>query len=249
MNAVPGGREHVLLLLHEGLEGEQVRGAEGPVRVLAQLLHPLVEAVHGGEEGHRVGDVDEDHQPQLPGVLEDRGQAGVVHRDVAARPVPQHEADVLPELDAPAALGLDLRQGAVDVAVEVRIVQAGDLNGAEIDEELLVSGHFPEKPVDMRAVHGVQVHHVGHPHGPVAGHQVPGVEQLLEPLPGEELPAVGVGVDDLELRPGEQVLRRDQAGFGLEFIQVDAGRHGDHSFLRALRPRGRANRRRPGSRQ
>ena len=75
------------------------RRPEMPVRVGAQLLPALVRRVERLEEGDRVGDVDDDRDPELGGGRPQRVEPRVVDGDQPAVRIARAQAERLPDLE------------------------------------------------------------------------------------------------------------------------------------------------------
>src|SRR5438105_10840284 len=82
----------------EGRVGGPV--AEPPVRILKQLLEPLVAFVQWLEERERISYVDQNGRATIGRELPDRRQPLVVRHEELAAIVLDPQAEVLPDLDA-----------------------------------------------------------------------------------------------------------------------------------------------------
>lgn len=151
----------------EGVVAWEPRPAEVPVGMQSQFFPSLIMLIQRLEEGHRVGGVDEDGYPQLPGLGPQRVQPGVVHGDEAALGVPVPQPQLLEDLEP--------RRSRLHLPLHLLrhpLAEAGgdvpEIGSGEIDEP--VPQHLPESAHpffkgDAQHLQDAQVDHVGQPVG------------------------------------------------------------------------------------
>ena len=95
---------HIGQGLHQPVEGGELITAEPPRGHLAQFVEALIVSIEWFEEGHRVGGVDQNWQPNFTGGNEHLGQARIIREYQLPRCVGDVEAKVLPYLQSAGTL-------------------------------------------------------------------------------------------------------------------------------------------------
>jgi hypothetical protein len=107
---------------------------EAPVRMTPQLHPALVGAVHGSEERHRVGAVDQHGHPEPAALGPDRVQARIVDGDQSTGGVADAQAEVLEDLQAPHPAPAGVAQHRGDLLAEAGLVDRREVDVAEDDQ-------------------------------------------------------------------------------------------------------------------
>ena len=192
--------QHILLHLHQLVEPVKPGICEAPVRMAAQFFVPLVFAVGGVEEGHGVGNVEQDGNVQPGRGFVDAVKPGIVGAQVVAVSVPVAKADGLPQLDAlHGVIFHALFQGAADDGFKIWLFKAAHVHGAEIHEEIFEAFllfHHPGPLFVGKAQ--VQIDGFVNPVISHSGDHFGGVVAAFVVLAQQELAPVGVHVKNGE---------------------------------------------------
>ncbi len=209
---------------HQTMKRGEAWVAETPIGMAEQLLQSLIEAVDRLEEGDRVGDVDQDRQPQLTGGIPERGETRIVRHQQVAVGILEVEAEVFPDFEPLGTRRHRLAETGDETIGETGGGRLGPVDVAEGGEAAGIGTVVTvEVGLKLVAPAAVEVDHPGHA---AFVHQGEESGDILDhPIAVGREPAaeVVVGIDDREAGAPDGVRGDLQAGARLVVAQQDIG--------------------------